>query len=250
MAGKKRTPSHGRHRATGWRLVLEILKTLAVWLVLLSALFMMVFTVISVCLFDRNDRSLFGYQAFIVRSDSMAATDFAAGDLIITKQVDPDTLQVGDIIAFFSPDPDSYGEVFTHKIRHKVTNSAGEAAFITYGTTTGMDDAYSVPHSRVIGQYQKALPGVGKFFAFMKTVPGYICCIFVPFLLLIVFQGLQSIRLFRQYRAAQMKELETQKQKELAQLEAQRAEIAAQREENLQLLRRLEELQAQLVRRE
>ena len=35
------------------------------------------------------DRSLFGYKAFIVLSDSMKATDFDAGDLVLVKEVDP-----------------------------------------------------------------------------------------------------------------------------------------------------------------
>ena len=48
---------------------------------------------------DRNDRALFGYKMYIVRSDSMSATDFKAGDLILVRSVDPATLQEGDIIA-------------------------------------------------------------------------------------------------------------------------------------------------------
>ncbi len=38
--------------------------------------------------FDRADRSLFGYKAFIVLSDSMSATDFSAGDLVLSKAND------------------------------------------------------------------------------------------------------------------------------------------------------------------
>ena len=53
---------------------------------------MTVFTIVSASTFDRSDRSLFGYKAFIVLSDSMAKTDFSAGDLVLVKEVDPDTL--------------------------------------------------------------------------------------------------------------------------------------------------------------
>ena len=56
---------------------------------------MMVFTIVSVTTFDRNDRALFGYKMYIVRSDSMSATDFKAGDLILVRSVDPATLQEG-----------------------------------------------------------------------------------------------------------------------------------------------------------
>lgn len=97
---------------------LHIIKNIFVWLVVAVAVCMMIFTVVSVNTFDRADRSVFGYKAFIVLSDSMSATDFSAGDLVLTKEVDPATLQAGDIIAFQSTNTESYGEVVTHKIRN------------------------------------------------------------------------------------------------------------------------------------
>ena len=63
---------------------------------------MMIFTIVSVATFDRADRNLFGFKAFIVLSDSMKKTDFNAGDLVLVKEVDPSTLKEGDIIAYTS----------------------------------------------------------------------------------------------------------------------------------------------------
>lgn len=67
----------------------EVIKTVLTWLIVLLAVCMMVFTIVSVTTFDRNDRALFGYKMYIVRSDSMSATDFKAGDLILVRSVDP-----------------------------------------------------------------------------------------------------------------------------------------------------------------
>ena len=58
------------------------------WLMVALAVFMMIFTIVSVSTFDRADRSLFGYKAFIVLSDSMSKTDFNAGDLVLVKEID------------------------------------------------------------------------------------------------------------------------------------------------------------------
>ena len=55
---------------------LNIVKKILVTLVFLVAVAMMVFTIVSVTTFDRTDRNLFGYKAFIVLSDSMSKTDF------------------------------------------------------------------------------------------------------------------------------------------------------------------------------
>ena len=168
---------------------LHILKNIAVWLVVALAVCMMVFTVVSVNTFDRTDRSIFGFKAFIVLSDSMSATDFDAGDLVLVKEVDPSTLKEGDIISYQSTNTENYGEVVTHKIRELTKDENGEPGFITYGTTTDENDEKIVTYSFVLGKYQTKLPGVGQFFQFLKTPPGYIVCIFLPFLLLILVQG-------------------------------------------------------------
>ena len=105
--------------------VWKILSTVLVWAVVAVAVFMMVFTIISVNTFDRNDRSIFGFRFYIALSDSMSATDFDAGDLVLVKQTDPLKLEVGDIIAYQSQNTENYGETVTHKIRAKTMDENG-----------------------------------------------------------------------------------------------------------------------------
>ena len=178
---------------------------------MVASICIMLFTVVSVLTFNRTDRQLFGYRAFIVLSDSMSATDFSAGDLVLTRDVDPSTLQPGDIIAFTSTNTESYGQVVTHKIRSLTTTGSGEPGFITYGTTTDTNDEAVVTYMDVLGKYSGCLAGVGRFFNFLKTTPGYILCIFVPFALLILSQSMETVRLFRRYKSEQMEELQQEK---------------------------------------
>lgn len=219
--------------------MINIVKTTLVWLVVALAVFMMIFTVVSVTTFNRNDRNLFGYKAYIVNSDSMAATDFKAGDLILVKQVDVSTLLAGDVIAFISQDPNSFGETVTHKIRRKTTDAEGNPGFVTYGTTTNVDDKIVVTYPYVLGKYEIRLAGVGTFFNFLKTTQGYIVCIFVPFMLLILYQGVNFIRLFRRYKKEQMEEMQ-----------AERDKIEAERAESAKMLEELQALKAQLESRQ
>ena len=202
---------------------MKLLKTVGNVLTVLlaiAAVCMMIFTILSVRTFDRNDRDLFGYKAYIVRTDSMSATDFDAGDLVLIKEVDPSTLQVGDIITFTSQDSASFGETFTHKIRSITLDENGERSYVTYGTTTGTDDPTPTSDAFILGKYQRAIPKVGTFFQFLKTTPGYICCILLPFLLLIGTQGYQTVRIFKQYRREQLAELEEERRR----IEEERAE--------------------------
>ena len=120
--------------------VFRIVKNVFVSIVVVIAVFMMIFTIVSVATFDQKDRNVFGYRAFIVRTDSMSATDFDAGDIIICKAVDPKELKEGDIITFMSQNTDSFGEILTHKIRRRTTDAEGNPGFVTYGTNTDTDD--------------------------------------------------------------------------------------------------------------
>ncbi len=214
-----------------------IAKNIIVGAVVALAVCMMLFTVVSVSTFNRNDRNLFGYRAYIVLSDSMSKTDFDAGDLVLVKSVDPTTLKEGDIISYISQNTENYGEVVTHKIRSLTTDANGERGFITYGTTTDKNDETVVTYPFVLGKYQTHVPKVGTFFQFLKTPQGYFVCIFIPFMLLILYQGVKCIALFRRYKREQMEEMQAEKDK-----------IEAERLENLKMMAELQALKEEFAR--
>ncbi len=233
---------------------INIVKTVLVWLLVAIAVAMMIFTVISVNTFDRNDRSLFGYKMYIVLSDSMSGVKddpdhggyFNAGDLVIVKEIDPSTLNEGDIVAYISTNTENYGQTVTHMIRSKTVDANGELGFITYGTATGVNDDNVVAHYYIQGKYDFCIPYVGLFFQFLKTTPGYIVCIFVPFLILIGIQGFNSVRLFKKYKAEQLEALNEEREKERAELDAERARIEEERKKQEEMMQKLLEMQEAL----
>ena len=125
----------------------QTIKAIAEWTLIAIALCIVVFTIISVTFFDKNDRSIFGFRAYVCMSDSMKATDFAAGDVVVVKEVEPSTLVKEDIIAYVSSDASSQGKIITHKIRNIKSLYGAEPTFVTYGTTTGMNDKEEVTYS-------------------------------------------------------------------------------------------------------
>ena len=241
--------SNKPQRSSGVKRGLEITKSVITWVVVVVAVAMMIFTLVSSAFVGKQDRSLFGFKFFIVLSDSMSATDFSAGDIIITKNVKFDDLKEGDVITFISQNntetdkqnQEGFGKIVTHKIRAKTVDATGKPAFITYGTTTGVDDQTLVTEEFIIGQYKTKLPKVGHFFNFLKTTPGYIVCILIPFALLMISQGINCIRLFRRYRAEQLADLRAEREK----LEQERLESQRQaEEERAQTMKMMEELLA------
>ena len=216
--------------------IFNALKKVFTILISVLSVAIMIFTIVSVTTFNRNDRNILGYKMFIVLSDSMKATDFAAGDIVVVKNVDPTTLKEGDIIAYSSQNADNFGETVTHKIRSKTVDANGDAGFITYGTTTNTDDETVVTYPYINGRYIFHLPKVGTFFDFLKTTPGYIICILIPFLLLIGMQGLNTVKLFRRYRREQMEVMEEE-----------RAKLEAERKHSEEMMAELMKLKAQMA---
>ena len=228
---------------------LSIASKVLVWIIVAVTVFMMGFTIFSTLTFDRNDRNLFGIRFYVVLTDSMSPSEnnkddkihFSAGDIVMIKNVkDAKALEPGQVIAFVSQNSVSFGETVTHMIREVRTTSDGKLlGYVTYGTNTGTDDEALVEPEYVLGTYAGKLPKVGYFFDFLKTTPGYIVCILVPFLLLILWQGVNTIRLFKQY-----------KREQVADIEEERAQIAREREESAQMLRELQALKEQLAQQQ
>lgn len=234
---------------------LNIALKVVTWILVAFTIGMMIFTIWSVTMLDENEREIFGYRFYIVQTDSMSPsennkdmkTHFNAGDIVIIKSLrdkEQYNLKPGDIIAFISMNPEDemgyyppYGSTITHMIREATYDENGTLlGYVTFGTNTGSDDPALVEPSYVLGVYRGKLPGVGKFFAFTKTTPGYIVCILVPFILLILYNGVNVVRLFRQYRKEQ-----------LADMQAERERLDAERAENQRMMQELLELKAQLT---
>jgi signal peptidase I len=226
--------------------ILNLVLKVVSWVLIAFTVFMMIFTIVSVATLDRNDRNLFGFQFLIVQSDSMKLSEnnadfdvhFSAGDIIIVKQPDNAwSLQPGDVISFTSFSEVSYLETVTHAIKEVKKDDDGKVVgYVTYGTNTGAIDDAVVEPEYVLGKYTGKIPSLGHFFAFVKSTPGYIICILVPFLILILYYGVNVFRLFKKYRGEQN-----------AVLEAERAEIAEEKRQTEQMLRELQALKEQLA---
>lgn len=225
--------------------VLNIILKVLSYVAMVVALFAVVFTIFSVSTIDNSERDLFGHKFYVVLSDSMSATDFAAGDMIVVNEVDVNTLNEGDIITFYSTDSKSFGEIITHKIREVVKNEDGVlVGFRTYGTTTNTDDEALVDPTLVQGQYQFAIPKMGYFIQFMKTPVAYVLFVAVPFALIIGHEVYKFIKILVEHSREKRKIEDEQRR-----IEAEEREklLAEERSRNEQILKELEELKKRLA---
>ena len=100
--------------------------------------------------------SVFGYKPFIVLSGSME-TEIHVGDLILTKEVNPENLKLEDVIAF----RDAEGTVTTHRIID-IVEKENVTYFVTKGDNNESQDKNLVEFKDVEGLYIGRIPGVGS----------------------------------------------------------------------------------------
>ena len=109
---------------------------------------------------------ILGYKPLIVLSGSMSPT-FNYGDLIIVKDVDTDTLKVGDIVSF----KNSKKYITTHRINgiSKVSN-----CFETKGDYNNIKDLGEVCPKDIQGKYLFRIVGLGSVMLFIQKPIGFI----------------------------------------------------------------------------
>ena len=165
---------------------LLFIKRFIYWLIILLAVTVTVYTVLFITTSESNGHTFFEYKLYVVQTDSMSKTDFKAGDLIISKEVDINTIREGDIITFVSDSFESYGKTVTHKVRNVTKDINGNRAFETYGTTTGYSD--SALATKVLGKYVGKISGFGKVVSFLRIPIVYMTCVFIPITITIIYQ--------------------------------------------------------------
>ncbi len=207
------------------------------------AIFMIVFALLSNFFMGEDKKGIFGLKSYIVLSDSMSATDFSAGDLIVTKEIDATDhdlvereIKAGDIITIYydmNKDGDlSAGEMVTHKVRYIGPSQTGDGSkgIVTYSTTTGLDDE-PIGYDQVIGKYCFSVPKVGYVVEFLQSTAGFFICIFAPLAIMVILQTVSTAKVIKQGLTERRETLEIQKreyaQSALDEQERLRAELEA-----------------------
>ncbi len=153
--------------------------------------------------------SVGGVFPMIVLTDSMYP-EIQSGDLIICRQTAPENVKVGDIICFFDPTGNGTSTV-THRVVEITETEEGELAFITRGDFNNTNDLKPAPASKLVGVYQKRIPGAGKAAMFMQTTTGLIVCVVLPLVVLVAIDLIRTKRFEKKHNTdtdALMKELE------------------------------------------
>ena len=120
---------------------------------------------------------------YVVLSGSMEPALYT-GSLAFVRQIEPADVAGGDIITFSSPnDPD---RLTTHRVVG--INEDNGLSFITRGDANEVNDPNPVAEEQLVGRVSGSIPYLGYVFGFAQTREGLFLLIFVPGLLILLFE--------------------------------------------------------------
>lgn len=181
-------------------------------IILIPALIVNITLIVKSFLYPEEVPSFMGYKPFIVLTGSMEPV-FYSGDLVMVKEVEADSLQVGDVIAFREGTA-----VITHRIV-QVEGEGPDLRFITKGDNNNVNDRRPVTVEQLEGVYLYRISKLGNFAMFMQTPVGMALFIALPLLSFILYDILRRT-LFERKKAQRTKELEAELESMRQQLEA------------------------------
>lgn len=125
-----------------------------------------------------------GFSVLRVLTGSMKP-EIPADSMLLIQKADAASLQVGDVISFFSPDPSLNGALNTHRIVG-IAEVDGSLQFTTKGDANLIEDQYPVDESRVVGKVLFVSTRLGKLLRLISNPLVFGLAVLLPLVLILV----------------------------------------------------------------
>ena len=133
-----------------------------------------------------------GFSILQVLTGSMEPT-IPEGSMLLIQETDPKSLQPGDIISFFSPDPSLDGALNTHRIQ-QVGAEGDTLEFITKGDANFLEDQQPVAAQQVVGKVIFISPTLGKFVRLISNPLVFGLAILLPLAAMLIANLIRAMR--------------------------------------------------------
>ena len=142
----------------------------------------------------KGDYSAPVFNAYVVLSGSMIPT-IQVKDIVVTKKIPEEKLEVGDIITFISPDTRFGGISVTHRIIDKLyDDSLGIYTYKTQGDNNNIADAVPVPNSNILGKVILKVPKLGYIQDILSSKGGLIVLVLIPCLAILSYDIMKMFK--------------------------------------------------------
>ena len=142
----------------------------------------------------KGDYSAPMFNAYVVLSGSMIpAIDIK--DIVVTKKVPQEELEVGDVITFISPDTRYGGISITHRIIDKhYDDSLGSYTYRTQGDNNNVADSVLVPNNNILGKVILKVPKLGYLQDILSSKGGMIIVVIIPCLVILSYDIMKILK--------------------------------------------------------
>lgn len=134
------------------------------------------------------------FNAYVVLSGSMLPS-IQIKDIVVTKKVAEEELEIGDIITFISPDPRFGGISVTHRIIDKYYDeSSGSYSYRTQGDNNNIADSALVPNNNILGKVILKIPKLGYLQDILSSKGGLIIVVLIPCLVILSYDIMKLLK--------------------------------------------------------
>jgi len=128
----------------------------------------------------KGDYSAPVFNAYVVLSGSMFP-EIKIKDIVVTKKIPEEELEIGDIITFISPDTRFGGISVTHRIIDiQYDESLGAKMYRTRGDANNVADSVLVPNNNILGKVILKIPRLGYIQDILSSKGGLIILVLIP----------------------------------------------------------------------
>ena len=177
---------------------------LFIWLLLVGGMLLLYVADIKIRA-AKGDYSAPVFNAYVVLSGSMLP-HINIKDIVVTKKISAEELEVGDIVTFIAPDSRYGGISITHRILDKYYDeSLGSYTYRTKGDANNVADSALVPNSNILGKVILKIPKLGYLQDLLSSKGGLIFVVLIPCLVILSYDIMKIFKKIGQ-RAKLIKE--------------------------------------------
>ena len=133
------------------------------------------------------------FSLYTIISPSMVPNINVYDTVFAGKVTDYSSVKVGDVITFISTSTISYGKTVTHRVT-KIVETTDGYEYYTKGDANMFEDGSTVKSSNIIGRVIFKIPQLGRIQFFLTSTTGWLLCILLPALIIIIFDVIKLNR--------------------------------------------------------
>jgi len=115
-------------------------------------------------------------------------------DVVVTKRVDTNTINEGDIITYVSTSSLGEGLTITHRVISKIITD-DDVKFRTKGDNNNVADSALVSSENVLGKVIFKIPYLGHLQFLLQSKSGWIFLLLIPAMIVVLYDVIKVIRL-------------------------------------------------------